>query len=108
MYLKIGFILFGIILFLLLCTYKLFIEKRKRTEKTALFVSFTGAVLLLYVLSGILFALFVFGIISKLIILIFAVSPFIIGKAATYEKEKFYSYMQILYIAVSIIYAFIV
>ena len=88
--------------------YKLFISKKKRTEKTALYVSFMGAVLLLYVLSGILFAIFAPTLISKAVIVFFAVSPFIIGKAATYEKEGFYSFIQIFCVVMSFFYAFIV
>ena len=108
MYLKIGFISFGILLFLLLCTYKFFIEKRKRTEKTASYVSFIGAILLLYVLSGALFAFFAPTFLSKVIVAIFALSPFIIGKMATYEKENFYSFIQILCIFLSVFYSFVI
>ena len=108
MYLKFGFILFGFLLFSMLCTYKLFIEKRKRTEKTAVYVSFMGAVLLLYVLSGVLYAIFCPTIISKMIIVIFAFSPFIIGKIVTYEKEGFYSFIQILCVIMSVFYTFVI
>ena len=108
MYLKIGFILFGILLFSLLCIYKLFVEKKNRTEKTAVYVSFMGAVLLLYVLSGILFAIFAPAFLAKVIIGIFAVSPFIIGKVVTYNKEGFYSFIQILCVFLSIFYSFVI
>ena len=108
MYLKFGFILFGILLFLLFCIYKLFVEKKERTEKTATYVSFMGGVLLLYVLSGVLFAIFAPTILSKAVIAIFALSPFIIGKIATYEKEKFYSFIQILCIVMSLFYSFVI
>lgn len=108
MYLKFFFVLSSILLFILLSIYKLFISKQKRTEKTAAFISFIGAITLLYVLSGILFAIFTPKLINKFIIAIFAVSPFVIGRLATYEKENFYSFLQIFCVAISAIFTFIV
>lgn len=108
MYLKLLFIICAILLCSLLILYKLVISKRKRTEKTAAFISFMGAMVFLYVLSGILLSIFIPNIINKLIIALFAISPFIIGKFATYEKESFYSFLQIFCIITSTIYCFIV
>ena len=108
MYLKIIFIIFAFLLFSLLSIYKLFVSKQKRTEKTALFVTFVGAILLLYVLSGVLYGIFAPTLINKAVIVIFAVSPFIIGKFATYEKENYYSFLQIFCIVLSMIYSFII
>lgn len=106
MYLKFGFIIAGFLLFALLCIYKLVISKRKRTDKTSIYVSVMGAVLGIYVLCGVFFAIFAPTNLSKLIIAIFTLSPFIIGKVATYEKENFYSFLQIFCIAMSLFYSF--
>lgn len=108
MYLKVFFLICAIIFFSLMCLYKLFISKQKRTEKTAIFVSFMGASLLLYVISGVLFGIIAPTLINKLVILFLALSPFLIGKFATYEKENYYSFLQIFCIALSTIYTFII
>ena len=108
MYLKIIFIICAVVFFSLMCLYKLFISRQERTEKTAIFVSFMGASLLLYVISGFLFGIFAPTIINKFVIVLFALSPFIIGKFATYEKENYYAFLQIFCILLSTIYTFIV
>ena len=108
MYLKILFIIIGFILFLMLSFYKLYLCKKPRTEKVSVFVSGLGAIFLLYIVIAVLLAIFIPGIINKSVLLFFGISPFIIGKLATYEKEKIYSLIQILFVAVSVIYTFII
>ena len=106
--LKITFLAISILLVLLLLVYKLHICKLKRTSRTSLYISVIAGVLLLYILCGMIFPLFVSGALNKMVIFLFAISPFIIGKFATYEKEKIFSYIQILTVAFSAFYVLIV
>ena len=104
MYLKIVFLVSAILMTMMLLFYKLYLQKRKRTEKTAEYISVLVFVFVLYVMSAVLCAIFIPGIMNKVLMMFFAISPFIIGKMATYEKETFYSYIQIFCLVVSIFY----
>lgn len=55
----------------------------------------------LYVLSALITAILIPNIYCKIVMILFALSPFIIGKMATYEKEKIYTVFQILSILAS-------
>ena len=98
------FIFIAGLLVFILSLYKLFICKLKRTSKTSLYISFMTGILLIYILSAVLLVIFEPEIWSKIIILIFGLSPFIIGRLATYEKENMYSWIQIGTITLGIFY----
>ena len=108
MSLKILFMVIGFVLFLMLSFYKLYICKRPRTEKVSVFVSIMGGLFVIYIISALILAIFIPGIINKLVIVFFGLSPFIIGRLATYEKEKIYSLIQIIFVIISVIYTFII
>ena len=88
--LKLIFILISIILALMLSIYKLFLAKQKRTPAISLFVSAIGGVLLVYILSCFIYAILISGMVHKIMVILLGLSPFIIGKFATYEKENIY------------------
>jgi hypothetical protein len=106
--LKILFLIFSILLVLFMFVYKKFVCKLKRTSKTSVFVSFLAGILLFYILTTILYAITTKGILNKVILMLLAFSPFIIGKFATYEKEKLYSYLQILIVTFGIFYVLMI
>lgn len=106
MYLKILEILFviaGISLFMLLSLRGYISSKIKDNLKISAFVSFIAGVLLAYIVLAILLAIFGKGGIYKVLMAFFAVSPFIIGRFANYEKVKIYSFIQILLAGISVI-----
>ncbi|MBR1776740.1 hypothetical protein IJ750_06695 [bacterium] len=98
------FITISAILTLFLISYKTYICKLERTPAISVFVSAITGTMLLYVLSAAVLTVTITGIFNKLIILSLGLSPFIIGKMATYEKENLYCYIQILIIVFGIIY----
>lgn len=105
MYLKYVFIIFALMLSFMISFYKIKLQNQK--QNSANFLSVLTAVYFLYVLSAFILVFFVQGIISKFIILIFAFSPFIIGKFATFQKESVYSIIQILCAIISAGYVYI-
>lgn len=96
----------GLLFILSIILHKLYISKQKDMMKASNFIASMAIFIGLYILSGILLCLFVQPIIYKLIMLLFALSPFIIGKLATYEKEKIYSLIQIFCVLISILFVF--
>ena len=102
---KMLFVLIGII-FALLLTVRTFCNF-KNNKILPVFVSFIAAALVLYVVSALLSVFLLPNISDKIIMLLFAASPFIIGKLVTYPKLKFYSIVQILSIIISIAYIYV-
>ncbi len=108
MFIKYAFILFACILALMISIYKIFMQNNKRTEKTACYLSGLTWAFALYVLSAVILSIFISGNINKFVIILFALSPFIIGKLAAYKTENFYSIIQILCAVISAGYVFFV
>ena len=106
--LKLIFILISIVLALMLSIYKLFLAKQKRTPAISSFVSAIAGVMLTYILCAFVFSIYISGMLNKLIIILLGISPFIIGKFATYEKENIYSYIQIFIVSFGIFYVLII
>ena len=102
--LNLVFIIIGSLLTFLFCLYKLYIAKLAYSPKISTYVSFLTGVLLLYTFLAIIMGFFQKDIFHKIILILFGLSPFIIGKFATYKTEKYYSLLQILLIIGSIIY----
>ena len=103
MYLNLLKILFAIsgILFVILFSIRAF-GKFKDLGKLSPFVSSIAIFLLLNELFAIILVCVVPGMINKLVIILFALSPFLIGKIVTYKKLRFYSIIQILCVILSI------
>ena len=75
---------------------KIFTKKlRQDGEKYSDFIATMSFFLAFYVIFAILDCFLISDIKNKLIMLLFALSPFIIGKVATYEQEKMYSILQL-------------
>ena len=100
--LKILFLLSGLLFILSIIIHKLFISKIKDAMEISNFIALIVIFMALYIIFGIILALK-----YNLIYLIFALSPFIIGKFATYNTEKIYSIIQIICVLISIIIIFI-
>ncbi len=105
--LKLLFSISGLLFILSIIIHKLYISKQKDIMKASHFVAGMAIFMGIYILSGIVLSFSVKGIINKLIILLFALSPFIIGRFATYKYVKIYSLIQIICILISIFYIFI-
>lgn len=72
------------------------------------FMAFLGGLVIFYVLSGLAITVFMPAIIYKIIMLLFTLSPFIIGKIVTYQKLRIYSIIQILCVILSIVFVILV
>lgn len=100
--LKIIIAVSGLLFVLSIIIHKLFVSKIKDNMKISHFLALIAIFMALYVISGILFAFK-----SNILFILFALSPFIIGKFATYEKEKIYSFIQIFCVLLSIVILFV-
>jgi hypothetical protein len=103
-WLKVGF---GFIAFLLSISLsvRVYGEKLfKNNNKLSPFVAFIGGLFVLYILSALLLAVFCPGILFKLIMFLFAVAPFILGKLVNYKQLKMYSTIQILCVILSMVF----
>ena len=93
---------FGLLFVFSIIIHKLFVSKIKDNMKISHFLALMAILMGLYIIFGIIYSLK-----TNLLFLFFALSPFIIGRLATYEKEKIYSFLQILCVLLSIILLFI-
>lgn len=100
------FMISGFLFVLSVIIHKLYISKQKNIMIASHFIASMAIFMSLYILSGIILALIIPNIVNKLIILVFALSPFIIGKFATYNKEKIYSFIQIVCVLISIVFTY--
>ncbi len=100
---EILFIISGILLVILLSSREFIALKIKDNLKVSAFVSFIAGILLIYIILAILLAILGEGGFYKVLMAFFGVSPFIIGRLASYEKVKFYSFIQILLAGISVI-----
>lgn len=103
MYLNLLKILFAAsgLLFVILFSVRAFC-KFEDLGKLSAFVSSIAIFLLMYLLATLILIVIVPNILHKLILILFALSPFIIGKIVTYKKLKFYSVIQILCVILSV------
>ena len=81
--------------------HKFYICKLADNMKKSDFVAFLASILGLYILTGILLIFFISGIAGKFFMGLFSLSPFIIGKLATYKTEKLFTTVQISCIIIS-------
>ena len=73
--------------------------------KASNFVAVMGFLLVFYVISTILIAILDRNILTKILMVLFGLSPFVIGPVATYEKHRLYTFVQVLTILISAIYS---
>lgn len=102
--LKILFALSGLFYIFSVFFHKIYISKLKDNVIISHFVAAIAAFLTLYVLLGLVLFIFSKGLIYKAVILLFSASPFIIGKIATYEKEKIFTLIQFIIMLASVIF----
>ena len=102
---KMAFVIIGLTLavLMILANYLYTNKKRNILSKS---VPFLAIMMFLYVVSGLLFVVFVQGIINKFVILAFILSPMIIGKLVTYKKVVFYGNIQVVLILLSLVYIY--
>lgn len=98
------FILSGAIFVILLGVYKFWVSKLEYSPKISTYVSCMAGALLAYSVcaTGLMFC--IDGIFNKLLVGIFGIIPFLIGKYATFETEKYYSLLQMFVMIYSIIF----
>lgn len=101
--LKTTFILSAIVYILTVIIYKI-MAKRDLSVKSSFLTVMIGFSLLIYLFSIVFIIIFNPFIITKIVMFAFLLVPFIIGKFATYQKEGFYSLLQILFITLSVVY----
>ena len=95
------FVYTGIILFFLLLSGKLYFYNHKNRFIKEKSVATGAIVMTIYVFLAII-NIFTANISTKPIMLLCAVSPFVIGHFATYEKLTFYTILQLLVILMGI------
>jgi len=93
-------ILFAVLIFF----HKNFVEKIKDNVKKSNFVAFIAFSLVAYIVCAMLLAIISGGIKYKILMMFFAIFPFIIGRMATYQKIKLYTMSQILIMLISAIF----
>lgn len=111
MYLKILEILFGglaFILLLLMLFREMGITKKLSPMRASDYVSSMAGFLFAYIVIAFMLAVFTPGGINKIVMALFGISPFIIGKLVTYKKVKRYSFIQILCVILSLVYVYII
>lgn len=99
---KIIFCVIAMMLALLLTVRAVFDSKFKNNNKLSPVIALIGGLFLFYTLFGLFLCIIYPGLLNKLILLIFSVSPFIIGKLVRYKSLKFYTTIQIICVILSI------
>lgn len=100
---EISFLILGILSFLELIVLELGILKKFPPMKASDIMSAFAATLLLYVINSLILFFFVSGI-SRIYMLLFGLTPFIIGYFAKYKALRIFTFIQILIFICGIIY----
>lgn len=103
---KTFFVLSGIIFTILFAIRVL--GKFKDAGKLSAFVSVIAISLILYIIFAIILAIFVQDYSHKVILILLAISPFLIGKLVNYEKLKFYSTIQIICAILGVVFVLLI
>lgn len=98
------FVINAIILCSMIVYGKLFVFKKKKPQYVSDYCATLAIFFAAYSLLSIAMAWFLPGTNAKLLMLGFAVSPFLIGLLASYHTEKYYTVIQIILIASSAAY----
>ncbi len=96
------FIVTSGILTLLIIIQKLFSKKLKNTYFAAIIAVF----LFFYIIEAFFAVIFLNNYFYEFIMLLFAISPFLIGKAVSYKTETFFSILQIISIIISAVFVY--
>ncbi len=91
------------ILFIVLFSVRVF-YKFKSAQILSIFVTIVAIMLFLYILSCFAMSVFCPNYFNKFMMLMFGLSPFIIGRLAVYEKLKKYSAIQVLCVILSLVF----
>lgn len=94
--LKILFALVAISLVFMIIGLKWYVSKIKDNMKKSDYIAVMAILFFLYVIIAFILALFLKGWTNKIVMILFAISPFIIGRIATFKTEHFYSTIQML------------
>ena len=86
------FIFAGSLLAFLIAVQVFYISKFK-SDYAEHFVPFLTSILLLYIILAFVLVALLHGNLNKLVMLFFAMTPFIIGKLVTYKKVGLYSFI---------------
>ena len=101
------FITSGILFSILLIIHKTYISKLNNNMIKSDYVAGLVVLLSIYVLTAVITGIIVPVWYKKALMLFFAILPFIIGRIATYEKEKIYTGIQIISIVISTVFVLI-
>ena len=95
------YIISGLLFIVLLLGHKFYIKNQKDNIKISNYVAAMGFSLAFYVVLGLILSIF-----SRfhIIMLLFALSPFIIGKFATYKTKNIFAYIQVICMLISLIF----
>ena len=103
-FLEIAFVIVALWLAVTIIVKKFFLNRIfKDNIKSSEFVAFMGLVIMIYSVLAFVLVLFVPLIQNKIFILLYGLSPYIIGKFAKYEKENLFSIIQLVIVVISII-----
>lgn len=97
------FIFSGILFVILVILHKIHFSKMKDNVKLSHYVAAIVLSLFVYIICALAIAIISNNNITKATMIISALLPFVIGKVATYEKEKFYTTLQIFCIILSML-----
>ena len=102
------FILIASLLSILLSIRTFHTDMFMKNNKLSPLMALLGGLFLLYVFAGVLLAIFLPTIKNSLVIIFFALSPFIIGKLVSYKTLKTYSIIQILCVIFSLVFVMLI
>ena len=95
--------------FALLLAFRIFLpDLFKNNSKLSPVMALLGGLLVFYILVGVVLICIFSSLLNKAIMLIFVLSPFIIGKFVTYEKLKIYSIIQLLCVILSLVFVIMI
>lgn len=80
---------------------KVFVFKKQDAIFVSNFCALIALLLTLYVILSFLYAIIEPALISKLIMILFGLTPFLIGRIATYNSEKYFTTLQVCFILIS-------
>lgn len=103
-YLEYIFLITSILLCITLVLNKTYFCKLRDNITKSNFVVILAILLACYIVFAFSTGIFIPNILNKLIMFIFAVSPFVIGEFATYQKEPLFTSVQFTSVLLSVIY----
>lgn len=106
--LKFAFLIISLLLVVFIVLQKTVVYKIKDSKKTSPFIASMALLFFLYIACAFILALIVHGIVNRIILLLFSISPFLIGRFATYKKETFFSMLQIFCVLFSMLFVYLI